>query len=68
MCRQDGRVWDHHGNNNIIIGHHTGVHSRFGQEDDVCYIDNIYGATVDDATAAIVWSIPMEDWAQCPPT
>jgi hypothetical protein len=35
-------------NNNIIIGHHTGVHSRFGQEGDVCYIDNIYGANVDD--------------------
>jgi hypothetical protein len=24
------------------------VHSRFGQEGDVCYIDNIYGANVDD--------------------
>ena len=32
--------------NNIIIGHHSGVHSRFGQEDDGCYIDNIYGAPV----------------------
>lgn len=36
-------------NNNIIIGHHTGVHSRFGQENNVCYIDNIYGANVDNA-------------------
>jgi len=35
-------------NDNIIIGHHTGVHSRFGQEGEVCYIDNIYGANVDD--------------------
>src|SRR5207237_1767986 len=35
-------------NNNIIIGHHTGVHSRFGQEDNVCYIDNIWGKNVDD--------------------
>src|SRR5207247_5649301 len=33
---------------NIIIGHHSGVHSRFGQEDHVCYIGNIYGANVDD--------------------
>ena len=33
---------------NIIIGHHSGVHSRFGQEDNVCYIGNIYGANVDD--------------------
>jgi len=24
------------------------VHSRFGQEDHVCYIGNIYGANVDD--------------------
>jgi hypothetical protein len=36
-------------NNNIIIGHHNGVHSRFGQEDNVCYIGNIWGANVDDA-------------------
>src|SRR6478752_5122795 len=35
-------------NNNIIIGHHNGVHSRFGQEDNVCYIGNIWGANVDD--------------------
>ena len=33
---------------NIIIGHHSGVHSRFGQEDHVCYIGNIYGANVDN--------------------
>jgi len=37
--------------NNIIVGHHSGVHSRFGQEDNVCYIGNIYGANVDDAGA-----------------
>ena len=24
------------------------MHSRFGQEDNVCYIGNIYGANVDD--------------------
>ena len=35
--------------NNIIIGHHSGVHSRFGQESNVCYIGNIYGANVDDS-------------------
>ena len=35
-------------NNNIIIGHHNGVHSRFGEEDGVCYIGNIWGANVDD--------------------
>jgi hypothetical protein len=34
--------------NNIIIGHHNGVHSRFGQEDNVCYIGNIWGANVDN--------------------
>ena len=41
-------------NNNIIIGRGpgmlgSGVHSRFGQEDNVCYIGNIYGANVDDS-------------------
>ena len=35
-------------NNNIVIGHGTGVHSRFGQEDNVCYIENIYGANVNN--------------------
>src|SRR5262249_3907937 len=40
--------------NNIIIGHHSGVHSVFGQESDRCYIDNISGAPVSAATAAIV--------------
>jgi hypothetical protein len=34
--------------NNIIIGHGSGVHSRFGQEDNVCYIENIYGANVNN--------------------
>ena len=41
-------------NNNIIIGHHSGVHSVFGQESDRCYIDNISGAPVSAATAAVV--------------
>src|SRR4029077_7839158 len=35
-------------NNNIVIGHGSGVHSRFGQEDNVCYIANIYGANVNN--------------------
>ena len=37
--------------NNIVIGHLTGVHSRFGQEDNKCYIENIYGTAVDNAGA-----------------
>ena len=41
-------------NNNIIIGHHSGVHSVFGQESDRCFIDNIAGAPVSAATAAMV--------------
>jgi hypothetical protein len=41
-------------NNNIIIGHHSGVHSVFGEESDRCFIDNIHGAPVSAATAAIV--------------
>ena len=40
--------------NNIIIGHHSGVHSVFGQESNRCFIDNISGAPVSAATAAIV--------------
>jgi hypothetical protein len=36
---------------NIIVGHHSGVHSRFGQENNVCYIGNIYGANVDNSGA-----------------
>ena len=40
--------------NNIIIGHHSGVHSVFGQENDRCFIDNISGAPVSAATAAMV--------------
>jgi plastocyanin len=40
--------------NNIIIGHHPGVHSVFGQESDRCFIDNIFGAPVSAATAAVV--------------
>jgi hypothetical protein len=41
-------------NNNIIIGHHSGVHSVFGEESDRCFIDNIHGAPVSAATAAVV--------------
>jgi len=41
-------------NNNIILGHHNGVHSVFGQVSDRCIIDNISGAPVSAATAAIV--------------
>ena len=41
-------------NNNIIIGHHSGVHTVFGQESDRCFIDNISGAPVSAATAAMV--------------
>jgi len=40
--------------NNIIIGHHSGVHSVFGQVSDRCLIDNIHGAPVSAATAAMV--------------
>ena len=39
--------------NNIIIGHHSGVHSVFGQVSDRCTIDNIFGAPVSAATAAL---------------
>jgi hypothetical protein len=41
-------------NNNIIIGHHSGVHSVFGQVSDRTIIGNISGAPVSVATAAIV--------------
>src|SRR5204863_8841364 len=41
-------------NNNIIIGHHSGVHSVFGQVSDRCTIDNIFGAPVSAATAVVV--------------
>jgi len=41
-------------NNNIVIGPLSGVHSVFGQVDDSCYIDNIFGATIDAGTATIV--------------
>jgi hypothetical protein len=40
--------------NNIIIGHHSGVHSVFGQESNRCFIDNIFGAPVSAATATVV--------------
>ena len=40
--------------NNIIIGHHSGVHSVFGQVSDRCFIDNIHGAPVSAGTAAMV--------------
>jgi carbonic anhydrase/acetyltransferase-like protein (isoleucine patch superfamily) len=47
-------------NNNIIIGHHSGVHSRFGQISDRCFIDNIYGAPVNNmgAVARLVYVDP----------
>ena len=41
-------------NNNIILGHLSGVHSVFGQVSDRCFIGNIYGAPVSSATAAVV--------------
>jgi hypothetical protein len=41
--------------NNIIIGHHTGVHTVFGQVSDRCFINNISGAPVSAATAAMVF-------------
>ena len=41
-------------NNNVIIGHHSGVHSVFGQISDRCHIDNIFGAPVSAGTAAFV--------------
>jgi hypothetical protein len=46
--------------NNIIIGHLSGVHSRFGQVSDRCFIDNIYGAPVDNSggIARIVYVDP----------
>src|SRR5438477_11974184 len=40
--------------NNIVIGHHSGVHTVFGQVSDRCTIDNIFGAPVSAATAAVV--------------
>src|SRR5213080_2771593 len=40
--------------NNIIIGHDSGVHTVFGQVSDRCTIDNISGAPVSAATAAMV--------------
>ena len=40
--------------NNIIIGHRSGVHSVFGQVSDRCTIDNIFGAPVSAATAVAV--------------
>jgi len=42
-------------NNNVIIGHHSGVHSVFGQISDRCHIDNIFGAPVSAGTAAFVF-------------
>ena len=42
-------------NNNVIVGHHSGVHSVFGQVSDRCFIDNIFGAPVSAATAALVF-------------
>ena len=41
-------------NNNIILGHHNGVHSVFGEVSDRCFIDNISGSPVSAGTAAFV--------------
>jgi hypothetical protein len=41
-------------NDNIVIGTLSGVHSVFGQVDNSCYIDNIFGASIDAGTATIV--------------
>jgi len=35
-------------NSNIVIGHSSGVRSRFGQVSDRCVIDNIYDALVNN--------------------
>jgi Tfp pilus assembly protein FimV len=40
--------------NNIVIGHLSGVHSVFGQVSNRCFIDNIFGAAVNNATFAFV--------------
>ena len=40
--------------NNVIIGHLSGLHSVFGLVPDRCFIDNIYGAPVSGATAFVV--------------
>jgi hypothetical protein len=42
-------------NNNIVIGHGSGVSTTNGQVDDSCYIGNIVGAGVDAGTAAVVF-------------
>jgi hypothetical protein len=42
-------------NNNIVIGHGSGISTTNGQVDDSCYIGNIIGAGVDAGTAAIVF-------------
>jgi uncharacterized coiled-coil protein SlyX len=41
--------------NNVIIGHLSGVHSVFGQVSDRCFIENIFGAPVSAGTAAFVF-------------
>ena len=42
-------------NNNVIVGHLSGVHSVFGEVSDRCFIDNIFGAPVSAGTAAFVF-------------
>ena len=54
MRRYHGRFGLTTVDNNIIIGHHPGVHSVFGQVANRCIIDNISGAPVSAATAAVV--------------
>jgi len=56
-------VWDHRRQMIILSsGHHTGVPVAWPGMVSVCYIDNIYGANVDDTTGFPVScsSIPME--------
>jgi hypothetical protein len=42
------------GDNIIVIGQLSGVSGAFGEVDDSCYIDNIFGADVDIGTVTIV--------------
>jgi hypothetical protein len=42
-------------NNNIVIGHGSGISTTNGQVDDSCYIGNIFGGGVDAVTALFVF-------------
>ena len=68
-CRQTGRLWDHRPSMIILSSATTLVCTvALARKVTVCYIDNIYGANVDDTDGIPVScsSIPMEGWAQCP--